>query len=726
VWTITIGGNTAGINPFLLSQLRATATAVTNYYSRFIDDSIASIDIRFEFPFLDIDPQPLHITEWNLHHSTNGVDYFESNVVTELKTGTDLNGASPDIIINFDYSNFRVRGSTYFEGIVGGVSGGYAWNSISDAIWHALGFESFRLDSATQQTTFDEFLVERLVAGVYTYFDFVFPDGRMPPLELRQPNSVPNGDWTHFSFSNSVTGSHFLSIQDIEAFREIGVPLKGGPTGGDDLLYALREDYYGYGANAAIDGLGGDDTIVGIFGDDILTGGSGNDSLLGWFDDDTLNGGVGKDTLRGGDGDDNLVGGPGADVLDGGSDYFGHNLGDIADYSSSPAAIFITIGGTVTGGDATGDKLIEIEGIRGSVFDDQITGDSARNFLIGDLGADLLIGGDGDDWLYGVDSNYNPDGSSDTLIGGAGADIFYGDLTDVISYSTSPVGVHFEIFSPSTLGIIAQHGDAAGDTIFYASPIRILEGSEHNDTLGGGRRFGLGGEVYGLGGNDRIFGLFEPDKLDGGDGNDTINAGDAADTLIGGNGDDILRGEVGADQLYAGLGNDSADGGEGDDFIRTSNGNDTLLGGVGIDTLGAGSGADLMRGGDDADLLLGSNGKDRLYGDNGDDTILGGGGRDTITGGLGDDRLVGGSHNDRFTFTPGTGADLIVDFVAGAGSDDVIGLIGWGAAFDSFTDVMNAASQVGGDVVINLGGGDSITLQDVTLASLHADDFAFG
>lgn len=209
-------------------------------------------------------------------------------------------------------------------------------------------------------------------------------------------------------------------------------------------------------------------------------------------------------------------------------------------------------------------------------------------------------------------------------------------------------------------------------------------------------------------------------------GGDTVLGSPFGDGLMSLGGNDSVSGGAGNDQIFAGLGNDRADGGLGDDLVRTSNGVDTLIGGDGNDTLGAGSGGDLLNGGAGADLLLASNGNDRLNGDDGDDTMLGGGGRDALMGGAGNDRLVGGTENDGFIFNPGSGADLIVDFGAGAASGDVIRLIGFGAAFDAFSDVLAASTQVGANVVIDLGAGDTITLQGVTLANLNAGDFAFG
>ena len=62
------------------------------------------------------------------------------------------------------------------------------------------------------------------------------------------------------------------------------------------------------------------------------------------------------------------------------------------------------------------DTLRNIEGIRGSDFDDTLTGDAAAN---------LIEGGDGDDLLTG-------NAGDDTLDGGAGS--------NTLDYSAAPAG----------------------------------------------------------------------------------------------------------------------------------------------------------------------------------------------------------------------------------------------------------------------------------------------
>jgi Ca2+-binding RTX toxin-like protein len=56
---------------------------------------------------------------------------------------------------------------------------------------------------------------------------------------------------------------------------------------------------------------------------------------------------------------------------------------------------------THSGGDAQGDRLMNIERVQGSAFDDSLTGDAGNNILYGSAGNDTLTGGAGVDVLYG-------------------------------------------------------------------------------------------------------------------------------------------------------------------------------------------------------------------------------------------------------------------------------------------------------------------------------------
>ena len=85
--------------------------------------------------------------------------------------------------------------------------------------------------------------------------------------------------------------------------------------------------------------------------------------------------------------------------------------------------------------------------------------------------------------------------------------------------------------------------------------------------------------------------------------------------------------------------------------------------------------------------------------------------------------LFGGGGDDTFVFAQGFGHDRITDFVAGAGTVDVIRFNQ--NVFQNFNAVINASEQDGDDVVIALNANNSLRLDDVQLANLHADDFDF-
>lgn len=114
------------------------------------------------------------------------------------------------------------------------------------------------------------------------------------------------------------------------------------------------------------------------------------------------------------------------------------------------------------------------------------------------------------------------------------------------------------------------------------------------------------------------------------------------------------------------------------------------------------------------DMLIGTNGADVLDSGAGNDIVIGLGGNDLLTGGVG---------NDRFVFGVGSGVDRILDFTAGSGTDDVIELRGFG--INDMIELRARATQVGNDVLIDLGNGDAVILENVVVADLAADDFWF-
>ncbi|MCV3769065.1 calcium-binding protein [Rhizobium sp. TRM95796] len=166
--------------------------------------------------------------------------------------------------------------------------------------------------------------------------------------------------------------------------------------------------------------------------------------------------------------------------------------------------------------------------------------------------------------------------------------------------------------------------------------------------------------------------------------------------------------------------NDLLRGRGGDDIVRGLGGNDNLYGGNGKDRVFGGDGDDTVRGGSGPDFLSGGAGRDKLWGNTGNDTLNGGSGKDRLVGGGGDDTLQGDSTNggkyaDVFVFHKDSGKDVVVDFDV---DRDVLQISKGLNKINSAADVIKKSTQVGDDVVINLGEGNKITLKDVKLSDL--------
>ena len=204
----------------------------------------------------------------------------------------------------------------------------------------------------------------------------------------------------------------------------------------------------------------------------------------------------------------------------------------------------------------------------------------------------------------------------------------------------------------------------------------------------------------------------------------TITGNGGGNDLRGYEGNDTIDGTAGDDTIYGGEGNDNLTGGFDNDLLLGGTGNDDLAGGNGDDTLLGKDDNDTLKGWKGDDVLEGGGGNDSLIGSFGHDTLDGGSGKDTLAGGDGDDLLTGGLQADLFVFTDGFGNDTIADF-ASTWNAEKIDLSGV-AAITGFTDLSNNhMNQVGSDVVIDDGAGNTITLENVGLGELDAGDFLF-
>jgi Ca2+-binding RTX toxin-like protein len=402
--------------------------------------------------------------------------------------------------------------------------------------------------------------------------------------------------------------------------------------------------------------------------------------LVGGDFDDVLRGNGGNNTLEGGAGDDFLRGRGGADALFGGAGE------DWADYAGAGAGVTVNLASGGTAGDAAGDTYNLIERVRGTDFDDSLTGNEKNNMLRGGLGADFHDGGDGDDTAdySGASSGLivslaNPslnsgeaagdsyvsierlrgtafndhligDGDVNHLEGREGGDILDGGAGfDFARYTSADAAIIASLVNPSM-----NTGDAAGD--MYIS-IEGLVGTSFADHLVGndGDNFldGAGGGDILDGGDGVDFARYQTasTNIEGDEGDNPVtasledpsmNTGDAEgdtyisieglsgsnldDTLIGDANDNFLRGNLGADVLDGRGGFDFADYRNAAAGITVNLANPSANTGEAFgDTFTSIEG---IRGGDFDDILIGDSGVNVLRGGEGTDTLDGGGDTD--------------------------------------------------------------------------------------------------
>ena len=315
--------------------------------------------------------------------------------------------------------------------------------------------------------------------------------------------------------------------------------------------------------------------------------------------------------------------------------------------------------------------------------------------IIGTKFKDLLVGTSSDDTIFDMDGN-------DTIIAGDGNDaIFAGQGSDFISGGDGVDTIHYGASDKAVQVNLATHtghgGYAEGDVIFE---IENLIGSEFGD------------------------------KLTGDSSANTINGGDGNDIIHGGGGLDVLKGGDGNDTLYSDNSIASFDGGADIDTVDFSGRMDQ---GYYYHPGGEGVYVSLLRHIVDyngpihhewgpqgtiagVENVNGTNYADTIVGDYRDNLLNGNGGNDALAGGYGNDTFVFAKSNGVVNF----GNDTIADFAAGQDHLQIDHSI-----FGNFAAVQQHMQQVGDDVVITYDASNSITLHDVAMANLHANDFLF-
>ncbi len=507
------------------------------------------------------------------------------------------------------------------------------------------------------------------------------------------PAAVVNAD-ALIIVGNAAANTIVGSVGDDTVYGEAGNDSIAGGLGNDGLR--------GGQGNDTLDGGDGDDRVFGDEGDDSLAGGLRKDKLFGGDGDDSLAGGADDDDLFGGGGMDRLIGGLGKDYMDGGDGI------DTADYSGAAAGVAVTVGLSQrgTGGEASGDILVNVEIVAGSNFADNLAGDATANVLEGRGGNDLLSGGGGADRLDGG-------AGADTMMGGAGNDTYVVDSAGDVVNETAP-------------------GSSGADTVIasisYTAGVNVenitLSGSANINATGNGVENALTGNgarntLSGLDGNDTLLGLGGDDTLNGGNGDDILDGGVGADRMTGLAGDDTYYVDNTADVV-----NENAVGSSGIDAIyatvtfATSSGveNLTLLGTAAINATGNGS-SNVLTGNTAANTLNGQGGDDVLIGGAGNDVLNGGAGGDTLAGGLGNDTMDGGTGTDIFVFQPGFGNDTVIGFDFNpTGGQDLLDISALGISAANFSTQVDI-TDTGPDILVTMGA-NSITLTGVANVGL--------
>ena len=637
-------------------------------------------------------------------HDADSYTYTTTNgyTVTLYGTGIEVNGSNRpsdgtvqrvEISAAGDPSTLLLEIEDLFLSTYDFVWPSAGFDPSSDEIWDAINAGDTELVAASggefyryagdRQDVVDETLVgsDNSITGLFTNFSYL-------------SGTADNADGSAVVYGGSLTfnGFAYYVIGDVESARG-----DSRVIGGDDIIRT----------QAGLDQSTTPSTVyyVGDVGyirqNSIVVG--GDDYLRAVADDDTKTHYLDGDGYSITDPTATLIGGD--DVIYGNDDGTNYISGDVG---------FAVDGSTVIGGDDL---------IYGGAAADNIAGDS-RQFRTSHTGGhDTIFGGGGDDLLEGNGGNdkivvgngdstaRGGDGDDLIRIDGNGATLIEGGAgIDTLSYyfSKKSVDIH--------LDFMTADGGYARDDQFTS--IENAIGSQHDDRLFGS----LGANsINGSGGDDVIDGQGGRDIIDGGAGNDYMFVRNGAAQYTGGAGFDLLDYGSSDARVNIDLQHNIAKGGyaRGDtianfEYVYASDFNDLLRGTGGSNRVRGQEGNDKIWGRGGVDLLEGNKGNDSIYGGGGFDFVRGGQGNDYMEGNGGADEYRGGGGADTFHFNKGDGYDTILDF---QNNVDTLEFDNYGNSFNP----MSKASQVGSDVIFNLGNGNVVKVNDITLAQIQND-----
>jgi len=672
------------------------------------------------------------------------------DVVTEaIGAGTDTVQTSVNYSLSVNVENLTLTGADAISGTGNGLANMIIGNAAANMLSGDSGDDT--LDGGASDDT--------LAGGLGN--DLYVVDGTADAvLEMAGEGTDTVQALVNYSLSGNVEN---LTLISVDAISGTGNNLANVITGnsatnvlsggdGDDTLNG------GAGSDSLIGGAGNDvfvvddvgDVVIESFGegvdviqasvsytlgtdveDLILTGaasiiGTGNDLanlLTGNSAANTLSGDDGNDTLNGGAGADSLVGGMGDDV------YVIDNIGDLISEAenegidTAQSSVSYSVVANVENLTLTGTASING------------TGNLLSNILIGNSTANILDGREGADQMFGRLGN-------DTYVVDNAADLVFeseNEGIDAVQASVSyTLSAHVENITLTGTSSIAGTGNDLANAMTGNSASNTLIGGAGNDTLNGGA--GADSLIGGEGSDSYVIDNASDLVVESDNGgldlvqssvSYTLSANVENLTLTGtaavsGTGNalaNVLTGNSGANTLNGGAGADTLIGGAGNDTYMVDDTADVVIeaAGAGTDTVQASVNYTLS--GNVENLTL--TGVDAISGTGNAlaNVLVGNAANNTLTGGAGSDTLTGGSGSDVFSFATGFGKDIVTDFRAGAGSDDLI--VFDRTLFSDLAAVLAASSQVGSDVVITVDVANTITLKSVQISTLHADDFRF-
>jgi Ca2+-binding RTX toxin-like protein len=427
------------------------------------------------------------------------------------------------------------------------------------------------------------------------------------------------------------------------------------------------------GAGQARDSFGDTDTLIGIT--------QVNGTMFG----DTLIGGIGGITQF-----ESFQGNAGNDYIDGGAG------NDEVSYQAAAAAVNVNLTtGVATGGDGT-DTFLNIERVRGSQFNDTITGSGRLDVVeifIGDRGNDAINGGAGIDFASWHTTNLSEGGVTAFINNGSGTVTHATMGTDALINIEGLMGTNTDDVLLGGLGNQWFRGRGGSDVISGGAGIDTADYSGDRSGVivnleAGTATDGWSG-VWAMGGTDSL------------DSIENVRGSQFIDYIIGDSGANFLDGNLSNDLLEGGAGNDTLDGGLADDNVAGGDGNDTFIDKQGADT---------------------------LQGDVGDDTFL----VNYLAGSA--VTAIGGMGIDTYVLSPTTAAHAyqyrVTDFALGQGGDridvspilDASAAQGFYAGQNPFTGGYLRLLQSGADTLVqyDFNGGGNSYLTGITLAGITA------